>query len=103
MSENFNKRGGAKYTGGGNFLKNLINLFKHKSHEDRFGLAYKRYLVLVFNKKIQRISNTLCLHLVYFTELQKTWKGNKAGITRYDRTRVLWSTIFGAKNARAQA
>ena len=32
---------------------------------------------------------------------------NKAGITRYDRTRMLWSTIFGGKfrtkNARAQA
>ena len=32
---------------------------------------------------------------------------NKAGITRYDRTRMLWSTTFGGKfrtkNARAQA
>ena len=38
---------------------------------------------------------------------QKINKQLKAGITRYDRTRVLWSTIFGgkfrAKNARVQA
>ena len=42
-----------------------------------------------------------------FSEKFNKLKGNKAGITRYDRTRVLLSKSFGgkflAKNARAQA